>query len=175
MSVGHPLTSIAAGRRLLAPTVSIRQMLWPSDRSGTQRARDRLLRRSFRARHWPAHVQVSAGLACSWLAAGDRDSPSVLARMWHVSFRRAQRPSDGLCWVPLWSGAVARPSPREEEHCQALLDRSISSVSANEWYWLARAAAHLSWEPSSVGVRWCPLQAMAMVTQSGAYHQLRIG
>jgi DNA-binding XRE family transcriptional regulator len=123
MSVGHPLTSIVAGRRSLAMTVSIRQTLWPSDRSGTKRARDRLLRRSFHTQLWLALAQFGAHLGCSWLAAGDRYSPSVLARMWHAPFRRSTSLPDRLCWSLPPSGATVRPRLWQRERCQVRVDR----------------------------------------------------
>jgi hypothetical protein len=63
--------------------------------------RGKFITRSFRARRWPAHAQVGTGLGCSWLAAGDRGSPSVLAWKWHASLDRAPWLSIRLCWSPL--------------------------------------------------------------------------
>jgi hypothetical protein len=83
---------------------------------------DRLLRRSFRARFWPAHAQVGTGLGCPWLAAGDLGFPPVLARPWHVSLREASWLSDRFCRSWLWSGAVVRLRSWEQQHCQVRVD-----------------------------------------------------
>ena len=51
--------------------------------------------RSFRAGGQPARAQVRGRSRCSWVTAGDRSFPPVLARMWHATWRansfRAER------------------------------------------------------------------------------------
>jgi hypothetical protein len=70
-------------------------LTWLAGAPGGIRTPDRLLRRSFHSRRWPARVQVSTRSGCSRLAAGDRGFPPVLARMWHAALSGAVRPKSG--------------------------------------------------------------------------------
>lgn len=81
-----------------------------------------LLRRSFSACRWPAPVQVGTGLGYSSLAADDRGSPPVLARIWHASLHRALWLLDRFCRSPWWSEAAVRLRSWEQERCQVRVD-----------------------------------------------------
>jgi hypothetical protein len=74
-----------------------------------------------------------------WLAAGDRGLLSVLARMWHASFRRMPWLSDRFCWSLLRSVVVVRLQPRKQEHCQVRVDSVLAYVA-----WTDRMCCTLS-------------------------------
>jgi hypothetical protein len=86
-----PLTMPVQLSRPSQLSARTRQVTATTPPSGTQRACEQLLRRSFQEGGQPACVEMGGRSYCPWATADDRSFPLVLARTWHGCGCRAVR------------------------------------------------------------------------------------